>query len=401
MPAPPRPVLPISTQPPGSEAPTARMVTTTDVPCSQGSTTLRVAVNTQGADATTRVDVGGCPVNLVGLEGSSTPRASVARADAQVHTGATVYPGEQMVLDAQNRLIAIQLGSSDPANRTLAGANVSATSAAGLTVASFTPRLAGTVERLQGQDLGQLLTAQFQAIPALSELSLVPDSGRVIFRHSGQLYTLGAIGRAHVNTDLTHPRQASAQGGVVLNASGVAVEFAPSVLSLSALHKAVSQSGGTLSVQADGSYVATLAGVPHAMKVTSELGQQTGAGQTGLGEARLTAQNGADGRASHFTLDMSLGRQQALVPAAADLAGLRALLTQADASAQVKTPLAISEQGRLIEATLDGVTYRLQPDMALVQVPADKAGQTYWTANGSLYVAVPSQPGWAQVFSVH
>jgi hypothetical protein len=71
----PRPVLPIVTQPQGTEV-RPRMVTTTNAPCSAGSTALRVTV--QGGSATsaaaTRVEVSGCPVNLVEVTSPGTPR---------------------------------------------------------------------------------------------------------------------------------------------------------------------------------------------------------------------------------------------------------------------------------------------------------------------------------------
>lgn len=398
----PRPVLPIVTQPQGTEVRTPRMVTTTNAPCSAGSTALRVTV--QGGSATsaasTRVEVSGCPVNLVEVTSPGTPRRQERSAvpGTTVHDASIVYPGEEMVLDGQNRLVAIQLGSTDTVVPPLVGTGIRAETAPGLIDQRFTPRLQGTIQRLNQADLAPLLTARLQALPGLSEISVLGELGIVLLTYEGRQHLFRAIGRLHVNTDLTPRRAAQAQGGVVIDAQGIAMELVPGLLNSVTLSQAVAQGGGTLSAQADGSYLATVAGVPHALRATTHLGRDP----ESMNAPALAL------RGQEVWLNLPFGFQQTLVPAAADLAGLLALARALDAQAQVESTLASIAPGTEvsllansgIDVTLNGVRYRLQPEMALVPVPAARTGQRFWQDGGRLHVPVESLPGWAQAFSV-
>ena len=111
------------------------------------------------------MEVSGCPVNLVEVTSPGTPRRQERSAvpGTTVHDASIVYPGEQMVLDGQNRLVAIQLGSTDTVVPPLVGTGIRAETAPGLIDQRFTPRLQGTIQRLNQADLAPLLTARLQA----------------------------------------------------------------------------------------------------------------------------------------------------------------------------------------------------------------------------------------------
>ncbi len=344
---------------------------------SGGTAAVTARATLDAASGETLLAVSG---GIVVLPGSGAAIRSAAATETEIHAGETVtFDSAGQIKTHRAASTSGSGGAGDP----LSVANVPAT----LTLNATVPNLKGQLARLGDQ------TPEQAALGLLGPNFILENGGQnatgvLPLRFGDRLVPVLPLGTLDIDGSLPDGVSLTADGLYQFVRSGVVMRFAPAVRDSRQLAADLAQtfSGAATEMRSDGVIVVNVGGVEFVMQpdLAAEIGTGTGTG-TGMG-FDLDEQG-------HFRYRDAQGFRQALHPAFADLATLRATFAAAMPGTTV------SRNNGVTSVIFGAVTYTLVPDYTLTTPPPQQAGRSWWNgADGKLYIR--NADGTAQGFAV-
>ena len=281
-----------------------------------------------------------------------------------------IYAGEQALWDNNGLITEVRLGSAAGRQNGL-GDPLAVPTVAGLSFQATSPKLDGIANR-SGQDLRATLGNQLRDDYHLSQQGNTDAFGSFRLSDGKQTLSVLPIGRVGVDIAATQPDGLTAPGNgdFALTRSHLTITLAPSVADLAALAIYYYQRDGSLTVQADGTYLVEMNGQQIILQAGYALtqGDAAGMGRDAVG---------------NFTWTDSQGRKQTLYPATADFPLLQAEALKLDATAQVR-----GNADGTVSLTINGQRFTLTPDYPLTLIPLERFfGPAWWIGtDGKLYL---------------
>jgi hypothetical protein len=337
---------------------------------SGGNEAVTALATLDAASGDTLLAVSGGMVLLPAL---NTATRSAAAQETEIHAGETV------TFDSAGQLKSHRVAGGNGAGDPLTLTN----RPAALTLDAAIPNLKGSLARLGGQSPEQA------ALALLGTDFVLGNGGQteagVLPLTVGQS-TLHLLPLGPLDIDASQPDGVSltADGLYQFARNGLLMRFAPSVRDSRQFSGdlAATFNGATASLHGDGVIVVRVSGVDFVMQ--PDLSAESGSGNA------MGFDFGGEG---HLRYRDAQGYRQALHPAFADLATLRATLTAAIPG------IIVRRDNGAATAAIGEVIYTLVPDYTLTSIPAEQAGRSWWNgADGKLYIR--NADGTAQGFAV-